>query len=217
LDLQLGAGSRDHRGRRARIPETRRSATFRTALEAAPARPEVVETGTVREPDGWGTDGCSTLVLGDWVAHDGGRLVSVDVDPGAVETARRPPEPLGPARGGPTPRTSTPSISNFRFAGASQRQTLAEAQLVWTKLSPAGVILLNDAQLDFGGKPGLARAWLLGHGAETLMVGARQVVLSKTTQFAETRTTGLPPRPGPCGASDRPLESARNREAHHAR
>jgi len=164
-------------------------------LEAAPRRPEIVETGTTRNAEGWEGDGCSTLVFGAWIARHGGRLLSVDVDPSAVQTSRR----LLRHWGLPGDVLCADSLHyleqrpeqidlayldsldfDWRFGGASQRHMLAEAQLAWRKLSPGGVILLDDAHHEYGGKHTLARAWLMGHGAETLIVGQRQVAMRKS-------------------------------------
>jgi predicted O-methyltransferase YrrM len=185
------------------IPSTDRSATIRAALEAAPDRPEIVETGTIRDAAGWHTDGCSTVVFADWIARHGGRFVSIDIDPEAVATARRllrrwslPGEVVCAdalayldRRREPIDLAYLDSLDfDFRFAGPSQRHALAEAQRVWTKLTPGGVVLLDDAELPYGGKPALARTWLLSQGAETLLVGARQVVMRKPRAPASDRT-----------------------------
>lgn len=192
------------------IPETARSVTFRTALEAAPRRPQVVETGTTRNAAAWEGDGCSTLVFGAWIARHGGRLVSIDISPSAVQTSRRllrqwslPGEVVCAdslsyleQRTEPIDLAYLDSLDfDFRFGGASQRQTLAEAQLAWRKLSPGGVILLDDAHLAYGGKHTLARAWLMGHGAETLAVGLRQVAMRRPRRASQRPRVGS--RPGP--------------------
>jgi len=200
------AGARDENlaaDERLAIPITARTPTFHAALQAAPARPEIVETGTTRDPAGWHSDGCSTLVFADWVARHGGRLVSVDVDPRAVDTARGLLRGLGlpgevvcadalaylEQRIEPIDLAYLDSLDfDFCFGGAAQRQALREAQRVWPRLSPGGVILLDDAELAYGGKPALARVWLGSRGAETLMVGARQVVMRKPRSPASDAT-----------------------------
>lgn len=49
----------------------------------------IVETGCLREIDNWAGDGQSTRLF-DWLTGDiGGRVISIDVDPQAIETARR--------------------------------------------------------------------------------------------------------------------------------
>ena len=184
------------------IPETPRSGTFRTALEAAPRRPAIVETGTTRNGRAWKGDGCATLVFGAWIARHGGQLVSVDIDPAAVQTSRRllsqwslPGDVVCAdslsyldQRTEPIDLAYLDSLDfDFRFGGASQRHTLAEAQRAWSKLSSGGVILLDDANLAFGGKHAMARAWLLGHGAETLAVGPCQVVMRRPRDTVRRR------------------------------
>lgn len=52
-------------------------------------KPVIVETGTVRSDDSFGTDGSSTRFFHDCVQEFGGRLTTVDIDPQASEIASR--------------------------------------------------------------------------------------------------------------------------------
>lgn len=44
-------------------------------------KPVIVETGTVRSEDSFGTDGSSTRFFHDYVTKFGGRLITIDIDP----------------------------------------------------------------------------------------------------------------------------------------
>src|SRR5574343_548394 len=48
----------------------------------------IVETGCQRQLDDWG-GGCSTQVFADSLAHYGGKLVSIDISPENIATARQ--------------------------------------------------------------------------------------------------------------------------------
>lgn len=52
-------------------------------------KPVIVETGTVRSDDSFGTDGSSTRFFHDYVTQFGGRLITIDIDPQASEIANR--------------------------------------------------------------------------------------------------------------------------------
>lgn len=50
--------------------------------------PVIVETGTYREQDNYTGDGCSTLLFDNYIQHNGGHLISIDIDPAACKLAR---------------------------------------------------------------------------------------------------------------------------------
>jgi SAM-dependent methyltransferase len=70
-----------------------RAATFRLFFERLEARQlpfyRILETGCARQPDNWCGDGQSTLLFDAFVNHHDGKVVSMDLDPNAVELARR--------------------------------------------------------------------------------------------------------------------------------
>ena len=51
--------------------------------------PIIVETGIYREEDNYTGDGCSTLLFDNYVDIHGGKLFSVDIDPGACDLAAK--------------------------------------------------------------------------------------------------------------------------------
>jgi predicted O-methyltransferase YrrM len=48
----------------------------------------IIETGTLRTPNNW-TDGQSAALFTRFVEHHGGQMRSVDIDPGACDTAQK--------------------------------------------------------------------------------------------------------------------------------
>src|SRR5262249_52325678 len=52
---------------------------------------QIIETGCMRNPDGWLGDGCSTVLFDRYVnsRRHGGRVVSIDIDHAAVNRCRR--------------------------------------------------------------------------------------------------------------------------------
>ena len=51
--------------------------------------PVIVETGTLREPNNFEGDGCSTKLFDTWLKYNQGKLLSVDIDPAAVAEAKK--------------------------------------------------------------------------------------------------------------------------------
>tara|TARA_R100001530_G_scaffold87699_1_gene61083 strand:- start:1295 stop:1879 length:585 start_codon:yes stop_codon:yes gene_type:complete len=50
--------------------------------------PVILETGTYREENNYEGDGCSTLLYDNYIKYNGGKLISVDIDPKACELAK---------------------------------------------------------------------------------------------------------------------------------
>ena len=60
---------------------------WRLLLNQKTSNFNIVETGTLRNPNNW-TDGQSALLFTRFVEHHGGRMRSVDIDPRACDIAR---------------------------------------------------------------------------------------------------------------------------------
>jgi len=50
--------------------------------------PVIVETGTVREDYNFEGDGCSTILFDNYIDKQGGKLITIDIDPAACKNAR---------------------------------------------------------------------------------------------------------------------------------
>jgi hypothetical protein len=62
----------------------RRFETFKKALELAPSKPNIIETGCARFQDDW-SDGMSTFVFSNFVREYGGKVTSVDISKENIE------------------------------------------------------------------------------------------------------------------------------------
>lgn len=160
-------------GKSGRAPTMRR--VLWGLLGVPASRRTIVETGCQRQLDDIGA-GESTRIFSSFCAAHGGRLWSIDIDEQHIEIAKIA---CGRCVG---------TVSFFLADGAeflsgfygnidllyldsldyieglydqSQKQCLAELKTAFNKLSPTALVLVDDLNLPGGGKPLLARKFLL--------------------------------------------------------
>jgi predicted O-methyltransferase YrrM len=142
----------------------------------------------MRLPNDYG-DGRSTLIFGEFVRHQGGRLYTVDIEPRHIVNCRKVTRRLARrisyhvgdsieflrslARDRTLNRIDLLYLDSFDYALgieqederlASQRHCLAELEAALPLLSPHALVLIDDADLIGGGKPALAKRRLLELG-----------------------------------------------------
>jgi hypothetical protein len=160
--------------------------TVRAFLErlAAQASPLVVETGCQRADLDYGA-GMSTTIFGLFLKAHGGRLVSLDSDPGHVEFARSRaaglPVEVVPTDSRPWLRGyAGPPIdglyldSQDTYDPGFEACCLEEAQAALPHLAAGAVVLIDDTYQAGGawhGKGALAVPWLLGRSWRLLASG----------------------------------------------
>lgn len=140
----------------------------------------IVETGTMGEPDNWSGVGCSTNVLGEVVAKHDGHLWTCDISAEAIATAK---QSTAAFREHITYvcDDSVSFLSNFpetidllyldsmdcpRRGDATEPQLhcLRELRAALPKLSQHAVVLLDDNRFRNGGKTRLAKQFLEREG-----------------------------------------------------
>lgn len=143
-----------------------------------------VETGTYRGCDG---DGESTVILATLAAQLGGRLTSIDINPGHIQASKWHIEKHAIANVDYIEGDSVTVLGKLnreiRFIyldsfdhdpknpGPCQRHELAEMGAVYGKLVRPCGILLDDNMADTGGKPLLGAAFLKDRGWKLVASG----------------------------------------------
>jgi hypothetical protein len=175
----------------------KRYATMKYALDLMSERDAkvIVETGTARYgawSQGFGADGGSTIIFGDWAKSNGGLFYSVDINPQAVETAQKA---LGINKNSFCICQDSISflkefdqpidflyLDSFDFdlnnPIPSQEHHLKEITAIYSKLTPQSVVMIDDCGLPHGGKGKFAIPYLLERGWVILAEGY-QVILSR--------------------------------------
>lgn len=151
----------------------------------------MVETGTTRQAEDWGA-GMATKLLGEYCQRvDGARLTTVDVNARALDVARQVTchcrevidysqadavEYLGRVDG----TLDFVYLDSMDYEPGierqSQEQCLRESRAAEPRMSPAGIIAIDDCDLPGGGKGKLAVEWLLSKGWKTLHRGYMTVM-----------------------------------------
>lgn len=138
----------------------------------------IVETGSLRSlGHGWRGDGNATIIFGEFVTHYGGHLWTCDIQPEVIETSKQ-----GTAAfrhnityvcqdsctflatfSAPIDLLYLDSLDCPREGDASeaQRHNLEELMLALPKMTPTGVILMDDNWYSNGGKTALSKEYLL--------------------------------------------------------
>lgn len=164
----------------------RRFLSFNLALKLIDhiKNPTILETGTVRHKKNFSGDGQSTLLFGEFVSLRNGILYTIDIDPASMELAKKMTKDYQDYILYIT-SDSLSYLNSFnqkidlvyldsldyseQNPADSQLHCLKEGQ---TLLNPDKlgitfhrdtVILIDDADLKGGGKPGLLRDWLKTH------------------------------------------------------
>jgi hypothetical protein len=125
----------------------------------------VVETGTLRGEDAMSGDGWSTVAWGWFCTQTGGRVYTVDIDPGNLAVCRRLTAPYAPA----IEYIQSDSVAFLRRWSAEQRPAihllyqdsfdyldhaasevhhLAEAEAALPSLAPACLVLFDDSHAE---------------------------------------------------------------------
>lgn len=154
--------------------------------------PTIVETGTLRDPQAWAGDGCSTLIFGLFVSHHGGQLHSIDSNMRSVEIAN------AACRHWPRVQIHHGDSIEWlrRFNGeivalyldssdtdvpGHAEHCLEEAKAAEPKIAPDGMMIIDDT-ISLGGrllgKGSLAVPWLMSRGWRVVHQGY-QVILEK--------------------------------------
>lgn len=164
----------------------------------------MVETGTLRHAGNRESDGWSTLVFGWFAAATGGRLFTVDIDPGALVVAREVTRPFeavisyveADARRFLTgwDRSVRGAIDflyldslDYEDPAASEQHCLAEARAAAPSLAEGALVLIDDTgaagvgqrRLRYWGKGALVIPFLLAEGFRVEAITVPQVLLRR--------------------------------------
>jgi predicted O-methyltransferase YrrM len=155
----------------------------------------LVETGTARYGGkNCKGDGCSTLIFGEWARDNDARLYSVDIDPKAIQNAKRTLLPLNPDVIFIT-SDSIAFLKNFHKyndkidflyldsfdfdpdnPGPSENHHLKEIKAAYKYLHRNSIVMVDDTYGAQGGKGRLVIGYLLGKGWK-IAKSAYQVIL----------------------------------------
>lgn len=196
VQLQYFIGDRQRGGRNALSEYVDRHRGFDVLLRELGKRnprADVIETGCVRQEEDWSGAGMSTVLLGAYLSHTGGRLVSVDCAPAHCALARRLTHDM--------PAVSVVESDSLRYLASraepadliycdsldadlpeTAEHGLAEAKAAVRLLGARGLIAFDDTVYrarEFHGKGRLAVPWLLGQGWRVLWSGY-QTILGRT-------------------------------------
>jgi hypothetical protein len=178
-----------------RIGKTdRRYPSFLLALQLLKSRHAkvVVETGTARNGDQnfWG-DGGSTIIFGDWAAHNQAIFYSVDITPGAIENAKKATQAYAKHIqffccdsieflhhfSQPIDFLYLDSYDfNLQDPLPSQHHHLNEIMAAYPWLHKNSVVMIDDCDLPHGGKGKLVIEYLTARGWKIVYKGY-QVIL----------------------------------------
>jgi hypothetical protein len=160
--------------------------TLRTALNLLIQRPlhTVVETGCTRLPNDSGS-GYSTYIFGDFIAHYGGHLTTIDIEP---DNIRRCKEITKEFEKDITYINSDSLIALGKFtrpidllyldsmdipeegdATAGQEHNLKEFKVAESLLHEKSIILIDDNDMENGGKSRLTKKYLKDNGYRLLL------------------------------------------------
>lgn len=160
--------------------------TMRRALELLNERKGklIVETGTTRLKDDWGA-GMSTYVFGGYVKEFGGHLFTDDIRPDNIEICKEITKEFS-EKITYVVRDSISFLTVFNQSIdllyldsmdcpeydapdsprllESQKHQMTEAQTALPKMSPNGIILLDDNDFENGGKTKMTKIFLAEQG-----------------------------------------------------
>lgn len=124
----------------------------------------IIETGSMRRPGSWNSDGCATMVW-DWIARETrGIAVSIDIEPSASDTVRRacPHTRAITMDSIPALRGFLPSPIDLLYLDSydyspglaieSIFHQIGELGAAWSKLPEGCLIASDDCQADNSGK-----------------------------------------------------------------
>lgn len=181
---------------------------LRRLQELCPGPVLIVETGTLREDSerACGGDGWSTVAFGWYASAAVGELISIDVDPAALEVCRNKTRPFGPAiryvcedsvaflsrwtqeKSGPIHLLYLDSL-DYHDRERSEAHSLAEARAALPSLARPSLVLLDDTfptgETDragcptFSGKGAQSVTFLLSEGLQLEWATAGQVLLMR--------------------------------------
>ena len=166
----------------------RRFWTFKIALNlfVQLSGKNIVETGCLRQKDDWEA-GMSTLILADFVAHQGGVFDSIDISQKNIELAKEvlfnlekyvnfhKGDSLAVLKSWQTPidflflDSLDTDPNNEEIALKAQKHQLDELKLAWPNLTKNAIVLLDDNYFVNGGKTRLAKAFLEKKGCLNIM------------------------------------------------
>ena len=140
----------------------------------------IVETGSLRNPDTWPGDGASTYLFGEVISRYGGHLWTCDIEEQVIEIAREVTKEFsahityvrgdsieflrGFDRGIDLLYLDSLDCPPKGNATEAQRHNLRELQAALPKTSSQAVILLDDNDFPNGGKTLLSKDYLLNNG-----------------------------------------------------
>ncbi len=162
-------------------------------LRSRAPRAKVIETGCTRQEEDWSGAGMGTLLLGAFLSHTGGSLVSVDINPAACALARRLTHDMpavsvveGDSVKYLTERTEPADLIYCDSLDADLPETaghgLNEAKAAARLLGAKGLIAFDDTVYrarEFHGKGRTAVPWLIEQGWRIVWSGY-QTILSRT-------------------------------------
>ncbi|MDE2482222.1 MAG: class I SAM-dependent methyltransferase [bacterium] len=168
-----------------------RYATFRMAfvevLKSSGPDRACIETGCVREANDYGA-GYSTMIIAELISWYGGSLQTVDLNPKHIALCKKLTEPFSDfityhVGDSVAFLKSWSKPIDFLYLDSydypqtpkegpiepSQRHCLAELEAALPQLRSGSIVLIDDARMPGGGKPGLAKHRLVELGAECLL------------------------------------------------
>ena len=139
-------------------------------------KPQIVETGTMRQKDNWHNDGGFTWFLSQFQQRFGGSFATVDIDPEAIKLCKELTD-------GPIEYVTADSVEylksreksidvlmldSFDYDGGKEKQAQAhnlnEVMAALPHMADHGIIAIDDCALAGGGKGGLSVPYLEGCG-----------------------------------------------------
>lgn len=164
----------------------------------------IIETGCQRQEDDLGA-GMSTSIFGEWCARYGGHLIAVDNNENHLRICAECVQPwknrirlimsdsitflkqyTGPvdllyldSLDAPLlPEGEKPTEAFMSLINETQQHCLNEFKAIEDRLSDCCIVLADDNQLEFGGKPKLLKPYLMSKGY-TLLLDYQQSVFVK--------------------------------------
>jgi hypothetical protein len=168
------------------IPLRKRYSTFRTALTLLSQMPnhEIVETGCTRFKDDWGA-GNSTYIFGKFVVKEGGFLTTIDISQENIEACKEVTKEFAPYIGYinmdshialrslvlPIDLLYLDSLDAPETGDATeaQKHNLQEFKIAEPMLHEGSIILIDDNDMENGGKSKLTKEYLVQKGYKLIL------------------------------------------------
>ncbi len=160
--------------------------TMRTALNLLYLKPRhnIVETGCQRLPNDWGS-GNSTYIFGEFIDQYRGHLTTIDISPDNIEACKKITAEFAgridyicadsliilPAMMAPIDFLYLDSfdVPEVGDASAGQRHNWEELKAAERLLAPGSLVLLDDNNMENGGKTKFTKLYLEARGFKLIL------------------------------------------------